>query len=58
MFYHFISHQSKYQTINKFLGETVTVMSSDGKPVQLNPTTLHVAAAQNAVGQGMLSTWK
>ena len=33
------------------LGNTVTVMSPDGKPVQINSSALQAAAAQNAVGR-------
>ena len=32
------------------LGNTVTVMSPDGKPVQINSSALQASAAQNAVG--------
>ena len=33
------------------LGNTVTVMSPDGKPVTVNASALQAAAAQNAVGR-------
>ena len=32
------------------LGSTVTVMSPDGTPVQVNASALQAAASQNAVG--------
>jgi len=42
------------QIFIKFLGNTVTVMSPDGKPIQVSASALQAASAQNAVGQGML----
>ena len=33
------------------LGNTVTVMSPDGKPVQIDSSALQAAVAQNAVGR-------
>ena len=44
-----------YLTPNVFLGNTVTVMSPDGKPIQVNPMALQAAATQNAVAQGMFN---
>ena len=32
------------------LGNTVTVMSPDGKPIQVNANALQAAAAQNPMG--------
>ena len=32
---------------NKFLGNTVTVMSPEGKPIQVSAGALQAAAAQN-----------
>ena len=37
------------------IGNTVTVMSPDGKPIQVNASTLQAAAAQNAVGMFYIS---
>ena len=37
------------------LGNTVTVMSPEGKPVTVNASALQAAAAQNAVGMLFLS---
>ena len=34
-----------------FLGNTVTVMSPEGKPIQVNATALQAAAAQNVAGR-------
>ena len=42
---------------HKLTGNTVTVMSPDGKPIQVNASALQAAAAQNALGQGMLFTY-
>ena len=47
------SINSKY-VFNKLLGNTITIMSPEGKPIQVNAAALQAAAAQNAVGQGML----
>ena len=33
------------------LGNTVTVMSPEGKPIQVSSSALQAAAAQNAVGR-------
>ena len=44
---------SSYHLLNKFVGNTVTVMSPDGKPIQVNSTALQAAVTQNAVSQGM-----
>ena len=33
------------------LGNTVTVMSPEGKPIQVNASALQAAAAQNTVGR-------
>ena len=40
------------------IGNTVTVMSPEGKPIQLNSSVLQAAAAQNTVGRLFLSDWK
>ena len=42
----------------EFIGNTVTVMSPDGKPIQVNASALQAASAQNAVGQGMFTIRK
>jgi hypothetical protein len=36
--------------IYKFIGNTVTVMSPDGTPIQVNASVLKAAGAQNALG--------
>ena len=35
----------------KFIGCTVTVMSPEGNPVQVNPSLLQSVAAQTAIGR-------
>ena len=35
----------------EFIGSTVTVMSPEGKPIQVNPSALQSAAAQAAIGR-------
>ena len=40
------------------IGNTVTVMSPEGKPIQVNSSVLQAAAAQNTVGRLFLSDWK
>ena len=37
--------------IKSILGNTVTVMSPEGKPIQVNTSALQAAAAQNAMGR-------
>ena len=37
----------------KFLGNVVTVMSPEGKPIQINASALNVTGAQNAAGSMM-----
>ena len=36
------------------LGNTVTVMSPEGKPIQVNASALQAAAAQNTVGRSLI----
>ena len=40
---------SKY-VFPELLGNTVTIMSPEGKPIQVNAGALQAAAAQNAAG--------
>ena len=40
-----------YIEYNLIVGNTVTVMSPEGKPIQVNAGALQAAAAQNAVGR-------
>ena len=35
----------------EFIGSTVTVMSPEGKPIQVNPSALQSVAAQAAIGR-------
>ena len=35
----------------KFIGSTVTVMSPEGNPIQVNPSLLQSVAAQTAIGR-------
>ena len=42
--------QSKYNDY-EFIGSTITVMSPDGKPIQVNASSLQAAAAQNTIGR-------
>ena len=37
--------------IKSILGNTVTVMSPEGKPIQVNTNSLQAVAAQNAMGR-------
>ena len=50
----FLGHQrmlSIYTIKEQFIsGNTVTVMSPEGKPIQMNAMALQAAAAQNAAG--------
>ena len=46
----FFSKQNSLQKINYFVGNTVTVMSPEGKPIQVNAGALQAAAAQNVAG--------
>ena len=41
-----------------FLGNTVTVMSPEGKPIQVNASALQAAAAQNAIGRLSNFHWR
>ena len=44
-------HQNRTQNkICTFLGDTVTVMSPDGTPIQINASALQAAGAQNIPG--------
>ena len=42
--------ETEYVFITLTLGNTVTVMSPDGKPIQVNASSLQAATAQNAMG--------
>ena len=35
----------------EFIGSTITVMSPEGKPIQVNPSALQSVAAQVAIGR-------
>ena len=39
------------ESFTEFLGKTVTVMSPEGKPVQINASALQAASSQNAAGR-------
>ena len=43
-------HDKFHQSYFVGLGNNVTVMSQDGKPIQVNNAVLQSAAAQNAAG--------
>ena len=42
--------ETEYIFIKSHLGNTVTVMSPEGKPIQINASSLQTAEAQNAMG--------
>ena len=46
----FIKKQSEGELSN-ILGNMVTVMSPDGKPIQVDASALQAAGAQNAIGE-------
>ena len=43
-------NKKKKLSVTLILGGTVTIMSPDGTPVQVNASALQAASAQNAVG--------